>query len=285
MPHVGNADQAAYWNGPGGRHWTDRQAMQVQLLAPVSAILNAQAKLAAGENVIDIGCGCGATSLGFARQVQPGGAVLGLDISAPMLARARALTPAGAPVRFVEADATIYPFEAGWAHALASRFGVMFFADPILSFANMRRGLRKGGRVVFACWREPKANPWMMAPLQEAYKHAPRLPELGPDDPGPFSFSREERVRRILAGAGFADIALTPFDVSLDIAVGKGLDNAVASALEIGPASRALDGQPPDIRAAAAQSIRAMLTERLQGDSVLLGGGIWIVSAVNTAGG
>ena len=161
----------------------------------------------------------------------------------------------------------------------------MFFADPVLSFANMRRGLREGGRVVFACWREPKANPWMMAPLHEACKHAPRLPELAPDDPGPFSFASEERVRRILGDAGLADIALTSFDVSLDIAVGKGLDNAVSSALEIGPASRALDGQPPDIRAAAARSIRAMMAERQQGDSVLLGGGIWIVSAVNPTGG
>jgi len=279
--HASNMDQAAYWNGMAGRHWTERQAMQDALLAPVSAILMAQANVAAAENIIDIGCGCGATSLELARLVGPGGAVLGLDISATMLARARELTPPGAPLRFVEADATDYPFEPGRADALLSRFGVMFFADPALAFANMRRGLRAGGRVVLACWREPRLNPWMIAPLQEVYKFAPRLPELDPDDPGPFSLAREERVRRILGEAGFSDVALTPFDVTLDIAVGRGVDNALASALAIGPASRALADQPSDVRQAAAQSIRAMLAARQQGDSVPMAGAIWIVSALN----
>ena len=179
------------------------------------------------------------------------------------------------------ADATNFAFEPARADALISRFGVMFFADPALSFANMRRGLRQGGRAIFACWREPRFNPWLIAPLQEVYKFAPRLPEMGPDDPGPFAFAREERVRRILGEAGFADIALAPFDLTLDVAVGKGLDNAVDGALEIGPASRALQDQPPDVRAAATQAIRAMLAERQQGASVPMGGAIWIVSALN----
>ena len=279
--HAGNLDQAAYWNGVGGRHWSERQAMQDMLLGPVSAILMAQARAAAGEIILDIGCGCGATSLELAQRVGPGGAVLGLDISAPMIQRARDLAPPGAPVRFVEADATIYQFEPERAHALVSRFGVMFFADPSLSFANMRRGLRKGGRAAFACWREPELNPWLLAPLREAYKHVPRLPELGPDDPGPFSFAREERVRGVLGEAGFIDIALTPFDLTLDVAVGKGLDGALASALEIGPASRALEGQPPEICAAAAQAIRTMLAARQQGDRVPMDGAIWIVTANN----
>ena len=279
--HAKNEDQFAYWNGAAGRHWTERQAMQDVLLAPVSAILMDQARLAAGEYVLDIGCGCGATSRDAALRVAPGGAVLGLDISSPMLARARELTPPGASLRFVDADATICAFEPGRADVLVSRFGVMFFADPALSFANMRRGLRKGGRVVFACWREPRLNPWAIAPLQEVYKFAPRLPEMGPDDPGPFAFASEERVHSILGVAGFADIALTPFDVTLDVAVGKGLENAVASALEIGPASRALADQPPDVRAAAAQAIRTMLSGRQQGASVPMGGAIWIVSALN----
>jgi ubiquinone/menaquinone biosynthesis C-methylase UbiE len=207
-PHAANADQAAYWNGPGGRHWTDRQEMQDAVLAPVSQVLLQAAAIAPGERVLDIGCGCGATTLDMAARVGPAGHALGLDVSEPMLARARERAPAGAPASFVCADATLYPFEPGRADLLASRFGVMFFAEPALSFANMRKGLRRGARLAFVCWREPRQNPWLMLPLQEAYKFAPRLPELGPEDPGPFSFSSEARVRRILGEAGFSAIAL-----------------------------------------------------------------------------
>jgi ubiquinone/menaquinone biosynthesis C-methylase UbiE len=280
-PHESNADQAAYWNGPGGRHWTDRQALQDALLTPVSEALLQRAAIASGERALDIGCGCGATTLEIASRVGPRGQALGLDVSAPMLARARERAPADAPVKFVEADATVYPFEPGGADLLFSRFGVMFFADPALSFANMRKGLRSGGRVAFACWREPRKNPWLMLPLQEAYKHAPRLPELGPEDPGPFSFAGEERVQRLLSAAGFSSVALHPVDLSLDLAVGRGLEAAVEGALEIGPASRALEDQPPEVKTAAANAIRAALAPFQIGAAVPLAAAIWIVTAVN----
>ena len=142
--------------------------------------------------------------------------------------------------RTVLADATVHSFEPGRSDLLFSRFGVMFFADPAISFANMRKALRKGGRLVFACWREPRQNPWMMTALQETYKHVPRPPEVGPDDPGPFSFASEPRVRRILDEAGFSSIAMEACDVSLDVAVGRGLEAAVSSALEVGPVAESL---------------------------------------------
>ena len=279
--HEGNANQADYWNGAGGRHWTERQEVQDAVLAPVSDILFARAAIAPGAEVIDIGCGCGATTLEIAARVGAAGRVLGLDISAPMLARARERIPAGASASYLLADATIHPFERASFDLLFSRFGVMFFADPALAFANMRKGLRKGGRLIFACWREPKLNPWIMLPLQEAYKFAPRLPELGPEDPGAFSFASEARVNRILGAAGFAGIAMEPVDLTLDIAVGRGLDAAVEGAIEIGPASRALDGQPPEVRANAIAAIRAALEPHLKGGEVRLGGAIWIVTAQN----
>jgi ubiquinone/menaquinone biosynthesis C-methylase UbiE len=280
-PHERNADQAAYWNGPGGRHWTDRQELQDVVLAPVSEALFARAEAASGERVLDIGCGCGATTVELARRVGPTGHVLGLDLSAPMLARARERMPAGASAVFAAADATVYPFEAGGADLLFSRFGVMFFAEPARSFANMRKGLRRGGRVAFACWRQPRENPWLMIPLQAAYQFAPWLPELSPEDPGPFSFANEERVRRILSEAGFAGIALQPRDLLPDVAVGRGLDAAVEGALAIGPASRALQEQPPDIVAAATGAIRAALAPFETDGRVPLAGAIWIVTATN----
>jgi SAM-dependent methyltransferase len=280
--HEGNANQADYWNGQGGRHWTERQELQDAVLAPVSDALFERAAIAAGESVVDIGCGCGATTLEIAARVGATGRVLGLDISTPMLARARERTPPGAPATFIAADATVYPFEAQRMDLIFSRFGVMFFADPALAFANMRKGLRSGGRVVFASWREPRLNPWMMLPLHEAYKFAPRLPELGPEDPGPFSFAIEARVNRVLGEAGFSGIAMEPVDLSLDSAVGRGLDAAVEGVLEIGPTSRALDGQPPEARAAAAAAIRVALAPYLKGGAVPLAGAIWIVTARNS---
>lgn len=279
--HERNADQAAYWNGPAGRRWLERQDTLDIVLAPISQALFDRARVAEGERVIDIGCGCGATTVELVRRVGPAGGVLGVDISAPMLARARERAPAGLPVEFVLADATVHDFETHGADLLFSRFGVMFFADPALSFANMRRALRPGGRLAFACWREPRRNPWMILPLQEAYKHVPRLPEMGPDDPGPFGFAREERVQRILHEAGFASIALESVDLTLDIATGRGLDAAVNAALTVGPVSRALEDQPPEAREAAAQSIRTALASVRQGDTVPLGASVWIVTARN----
>jgi SAM-dependent methyltransferase len=277
--HDRNADQIAYWNGPGGQHWADRQQAQDLMLAPVSEVLIDRARPKAGERIIDVGCGCGATTLALAPKVGPTGHVLGVDISAPMLARAKQLASPGLPVDFVLADATVYPFEPASFDVLVSRFGVMFFADPALSFANMRGALRPSGRLTFACWREPRENPFFMAALQAVYKHVPKLPQLGPEDPGPFSFASEPRVRRVLGEAGFTGIAMEPCDLSLDVAVGRGLNAAVETALEIGPAARALAEQPPDLVAAATTSIREALAQFAHGQSVMLGASIWIVTA------
>jgi ubiquinone/menaquinone biosynthesis C-methylase UbiE len=277
--HERNADQIAFWNGPAGQHWTDRQPMQDVLLAPVSQILIDRAGAKPGERVLDVGCGCGATTIAFAGRVAPSGFAFGVDISVPMLARARQLAPKGLPLDFVLADATVYPFDPAGFELLASRFGVMFFAEPAVAFANMRRALVPSGRLAFACWREPRENPWMMTPLQAVYQHVPKLPQLGPEDPGPFAFASEERVRRILGAAGFTQIAMEPCNLALDLAIGRGLEAAVETALEIGPSRRALEGHPPQVREAAKKSILEALTPFVRGQSVPLPASIWIVTA------
>ena len=281
--HADNSAQAEYWNASAGQRWTDHQEHQDQVLHPISERLMAVAAPKPGDRVIDIGCGCGATTIDFAVRVSPGGEVLGLDISEPMLARARERAAQNLVVRFERADATVYDFEPNGADLVASRFGVMFFADPARSFANLRRGLKPGGRLAFACWREARQNPWLILPLREATKHAPPLPEANPEDPGPFAFAGEARVRGILGDAGFADIALEPHDLELDIAVGAGLDTAVRAAMTIGPTSRMLDGQSDAVRAAATADIRKALAAQARGDSVPLGAAIWMVSATNPA--
>jgi SAM-dependent methyltransferase len=277
-----NAAEIAYWNGPAGQRWLRQQETHDELLAGVGEILLERSGARSGEFVLDIGCGCGATSIALAQRVAPTGRVLGADVSATMLARARQRVPEGGlPLDFVLADATVHPFEPGRADLLFSRFGVMFFADPAASFLNVRRGLRRGARVAFACWREPRSNPWIVLPAQEAYRHVPRPPEPGPEDPGPFSFASEPRVRSILERAGFGAIGFEPVDLPFDLALGRGLDVAVETATNIGPASRALDGQPPALRAAATASIRAALARYASNGKVELAGAIWIVSARN----
>jgi SAM-dependent methyltransferase len=278
--HERNAGQIAFWNGPGGRHWTERQVMQDALLAPVAERLMKAALVQAAERVIDIGCGCGATTLEISRTTGRSGRALGLDVSEPMIRRARErAAEEKSSAEFLVADASLHDFSSERADLMTSRFGVMFFADPSLAFANMRKGLKPGGRLVFACWREARLNPWLTLALRAATVHAPRLPEVGPEDPGPLSFADAARVRRILSAAGFTDVALAPDDFELDLAVGLGLDNAVASALEIGPASRVLEDQPEAVRTAAAAEIRAALAPHQRGASVFLDGAIWVVSA------
>lgn len=277
--HDQNADQIAYWNGAGGQRWADRQPVQDILLEPVADILIDRARIKAGERVLDVGCGSGSTTFAFARAVGPSGHVMGIDISGPMLARAREVTPKGAPVEFVLADATVHSFTPENFDLLASRFGVMFFADPALSFANLRKALRPSGRLAFACWREARENPLFMTPLQAVYRHVPKMPQVGPEDPGPFSFASQGRVNRILSAAGFSDVAMEPCNLALDIAVGGGLDAAVKGALEVGPAARALADQPREVVAAATQSMREALAPHAKGQTVPLDAAIWIVTA------
>ena len=277
--HEENADQIAYWNGAGGQRWAQRQPVQDILLQPIADILIDRAKIRSGERVLDVGCGSGSTTFAFAKAVGPGGNVTGIDISEPMLARAREVTPADAPVEFALADATIYPFTPESFDLLASRFGVMFFADPALSFTNLRKGMRRTGRLAFACWREARENPFFMVPLQAVYRHVPKMPQVGPEDPGPFAFASEARVKRILDAAGFSEVAMEPVDLALDIAIGGGLDAAVKSSLEIGPAARALTDHPPQTVAAAAQSIREALAPLAEGQTVPIDAAIWIVTA------
>jgi SAM-dependent methyltransferase len=277
-----NADQVAYWNGRVGERWRARQQDQDTLLASIAELLLERAAPCAGEVVLDIGCGCGYTSIALARRVVPDGRVLGVDISAPMLARARERASADLPIEFIEADATAYPFAPGAADLLFSRFGVMFFAQPTRSFANMRQGLRRGARLAFACWREPQSNPWLMLPLEEACRHVPRPPPSGPQEPGAFAFADERRVESILEGAGFRRVGLERVDVSLDIGLGRGLDAAVETATGMGPTSRALEGQPAELRAAAIHAVRTALMRYRIGNAVALPGSIWIVTARNS---
>jgi len=237
-----NAQQILYWNETAGPRWVELQErLDAQLVELGEAALDAAA-LAPGERVLDVGCGCGASSLAAAERVAPGGQVLGVDVSGPMLARARArAAEAGrSELAFLEADAQTHAFEPGAFHAVVSRFGVMFFDDPEAAFANLRRALAPGGRLAFVCWQALARNDWMAVPMAAVAKHLTGLAPPEPGAPGPFAFADADRVRGILSSAGLADVAVEPLEGVVSLGGAATAEEAAGFVMEVGPAGRAL---------------------------------------------
>lgn len=283
-----NAYQVADWNGQSGERWVANQARLDQMLAAFGEAAIRAAAPAQGESVLDIGCGAGASSFALAGLVGPRGHARGVDISVPLIARARALAPADAPITFELADAASAPLPEGAFDLLFSRFGVMFFDDPAAAFAHLRRALKPGGRLAFVCWRGADENDWVRLPMGAIRDIVPPMAPPDPEAPGPFSFAKRERVARILTVAGFADTTVTPLDGA--IAFGQGgtreaaIEDALEMAFEVGPLSRALADQPDDIRGRAADAVRAAFATRPGERSVMIDGAAWIVTARNPAG-
>lgn len=271
-----HADQIAYWNGPGGAQWVAQQAHTDAQLSPITEAVLAAAAARPGDRVLDIGCGCGTTTM---RLSDIAGHVTGLDVSVPMLAWARERGGGRTNIDWVLADAATNIFAPASYDLLFSRFGVMFFGNPVAAFANMRTALAPGGRLVFVCWRAFEENAWMRIPLHAAYEHIARTPRPGPEDPGPFAFADPDRVTRILTGAGWPAPTFTPVDVALDLGAGGGLDRAVEQATNIGAASRALREAPEELRPAAIAAIRVALVRYVKDQTVALGGAVWVVRA------
>jgi SAM-dependent methyltransferase len=273
-----HADQVEYWNGAGGARWVANLARSEAMLGEVAERVISRAAPADGEKIIDVGCGSGGTTMELARRVGPSGHVMAVDVSAPILAVARERLAECPTVKIVLADAASYPFPEAAADLLFSRFGVMFFGDPPAAFANMRKALKPTGRVVFACWRNPKENGWMTAPLEATYKHVDRPPPPSPDDPGPFAFANPDRVSRVLIEAGFEAPSFEPVDLMVDIAGGAGVEGAVGCAMNLGPSSRLLEGQSDHVKAAVAGSMTELLETYEADGKVQLPAAIWIVT-------
>jgi len=272
-----NADQVAYWNDQAGATWAALQPSLDAQIAPLGlCAIDVLAPLP-GERVLDIGCGCGDTTLEIARRVAPGGEVLGLDISAPMLevALERAAVEGVTAAGFRQADAQTATFDTQFDAAF-SRFGVMFFADPAAAFTNIRAALRPGGRLAFVCWRKPGENPWMMVPLEAALRFVPPPPPMDPHEPGPFAFADAGRVRSILLAAGFADIVTAPLDMAIG---GFKLAQALDVALQVGPLGKLLR-EAPGRRESVVGAVRDALAAHDTGQGVWLASATWIVSAV-----
>ena len=277
-----NAEQIAEWNGTTGETWAQRQREIDAIIAPFGEEALRVAAPRAGEHVIDVGCGCGDTSLALARLVGEKGAVLGVDVSRPMLEVARALGAQAAQrnLAFREADASVSDLPAD-TNLLFSRFGVMFFSRPTPAFRHMRESVRSGGRCVFVCWRPPRDNPWTMAPLSAARTAmgvTPPAPD--PNAPGPFAFADDARLRGILEDAGFGPVDIQRFDAPLTL--GASPRDAAERALSFGPASRFLREVGNEHRPTLLDGIERALAPLAAPDGhVILAGSTWIVSAMN----
>lgn len=272
-----NAAQLEYWNTAAGATWARYHDQLDRQIAPLGVeALDALAP-ASGERVLDVGCGCGHSTLEIAARVGTGGAVTGIDISAPMLgvARARSQPPRGGRVEFREADAQVAELGRDRFDAAYSRFGVMFFGDPVAAFANVRGALRPGGRLGFVCWRPLAMNPWMSEPLEAARPLLPPLPPPDPTAPGPFAFADERRIRSILDAAGLIAVGIRAFDTT--IGVGD-IEATLELTLRVGPLGAALRDNP-SYKDVLAEPVRAVLARHVTPLGVRIPASVWIVTA------
>jgi SAM-dependent methyltransferase len=279
VTEIANTDQYQAWNGDSGYRWVTDADRRDRILAPVADALMDAARLTTGEAVVDIGCGCGATTLAAAHAVGSTGAVCGIDLSEPMLgiARRRAQASGLANVGLVQGDVQTYRFRARLDAAI-SRFGTMFFAIQTAALANIRGGLRPGGRICLATWQPLEANDWLTIPGTALLRYG-GFPDIEAGAPGMFAQSDAENVTATLQAAGYGNPQLEP--VKLALSLGADPNEAVDYLAGTGVGRAVLDAVPDDQRPAALDAVRTALADHTDADGVRLGAAIWIVTANN----
>lgn len=274
-PEVNDSGTPGVWDDTRSHNWIALQVPLERMLAPIGEQAIRALAPKPGETFLDVGCGCGHTSLALARAVGPDGSVTGADLSPSMLAtgRSHAAAEGLSNLHFIEANAQTCDFGPAQFDGLFSRFGVMFFDDPIAAFSNLAKALKPGGRLAFVCWRDRREVEWFEMPIQIASQYLP-APELPGTGPGAFSLANPERARSVLSAAGFTDIDLTP----LDLKTGGGDIDEVLSILHIGFVGEHIK-QFPDKADAAWDAVRRELEAYKTPDGVFIGTGTWIVTA------
>ena len=269
----------SYWNDRGPV-WVEYRERLDGMLAPLGEAAIARLHPDPGEHMLDIGCGTGTTSLELARLVGASGHVTGVDVSAPMLdeARRRAADAGLANTSFVVADAGAHQFEPRHFDGALSRMGIMFFAEPVAGFTNLRRALRPGGRLSFVCWRSPGENSWVTEPGQAVAEVLGPPAPMDPDAPGPFSLASAERISSTLTEAGLVDIDITPHDLPLSIGDGT-TDELVRYYLDLLPATAIPDNAEVHVLDRVKAALGAMVERRRTPEGITMGGAAWLVSA------
>ena len=274
-----NAAQVDYWNTAAGAVWVQHQEQLDRQIVSLGREAMRVLAPAAGERILDVGCGCGQSTLEIAALVGPSGAVVGADISAPMLevASHRPAPHGAARPYFRRVDAQTGDLGGAAFDAVFSRFGVMFFGDPPAAFRNIRAALRPGGRLGFVCWRPWLDNPWMRGPMEAAQPFLPPQSPMDPLAPGPFAFADAGRVRSILEASGFGSIAIEPFDTRIG---GSTVEETLNLSFRVGPLGAALR-ERPDLAEVVSGAVREVLKAHETPDGVLMPAAVWIVQARN----
>ena len=280
---MANEAQQEYWNGEVGERWAERDNFMAKLLEPAAIALLDKISPASGIDAIDIGCGGGSQTMTLAEKIGEGGSVLGVDISEPLLqcAKERMIRSSfmGADVDFLKADAAVHRFVPDSVDLLFSRFGVMFFDDPVAAFANLRQALRANGSLGFCCWREKRENDWINLPYQAIQKFLAEQPEEDPFSPGPFAFASYKHVSEILGYAGFSGVQIIPCDVPLSFGPSKDIQAAVKELTMTGPVAKLMADLSDDVRARAFDSVVVALEPNYKDGTVTLSGALWLVMA------
>lgn len=271
-----NVEQAELWNGRLGKAWVNVEDYIDRMMAPLSTVALDAVNAKPSDRIIDIGCGCGTTSFSLGAS---GAAVWGLDISTAMIERANEKDNAAGNVSFSVGDAASQQYTADHT-VVFSRFGVMFFADPVKAFANIRSALVPGGRLVFICWQLPAANPWLsiagaaLQPFQPADASPP-----DPQAPGPFRFAVPEDTQKVLSSAGFTNIAMQP--VVKDLHLGNTIDEVMQFQSNVGPLSSLLETLDKSLHAAATAAVTDALAAKADSNGIKLEASTWLVTATN----
>jgi len=274
---IANNESFEAWNGDSGQRWADEADRRDRVLAAVADVLLNASELQPGENVLDLGCGCGTTTLVAARAIEADGVACGIDLSAPMLdvARRRRDEAGLTSVEFVQGDAQAQQFSPTFDAAI-SRFGTMFFADPTAAFVNIARSLRPSGRLCLATWQPLIANEWLTIPGAALLRYG-TIPENATGGPGMFGQSDPDIVTATLGAAGLRKIELTPATVPLYL--GDDVEDATDYLASSGVGRAVLDTVPDENRAAAIDAVRGVLAAHSGAEGVCLDGAIWIVTA------
>lgn len=281
MSEDANATQIEYWNEVSGPKWVAMQEDLDKQMEPLQEALIDFVSAEAGDSILDVGCGCGGSSIAFAQRVGPSGRVDGLDISQPMLSHAQSrVNELGLEnVRFKQGDAQVETLERASYDFVVSRFGIMFFENPVAAFSNLKSALKPGGALTFICWRPAMENPWMTVPMMGAAKHVELPPPPDPNAPGPFALSDADRTRGLLTDAGFDEVSIEPYDDVLHVGPGGTLDASVDFATKIGPVSSLLKEVDQETLEKVKASMREALKAFETADGVKLAFAAWLVRA------
>lgn len=271
-----NSEQAAAWNGIGGRAWVDEQALLDQMLEPFEDLLVAEVAAASPRRVLDVGCGAGGTTLAAARLLGDAGRCIGVDISAPLIDAARLRAEReGIAVDFIRADAQEHAFEPASYDMLISRMGVMFFDDPVRAFTNLRRAAADGAAMRFIVWRSAAENPFMTTAERAV---APLLPDVAlrpPGVPGQFSLADASRVTQILEESRWTAIDMRPIDVDCTLPE----KDLTRYATRLGPLGRIFPEMDELTRAKVIEALRAAFKPFVHGDVVRATAACWMIGA------